>query len=104
MRPGTLPRAIGVLVVLDALEQRVGAVADADDGDAHLVLRRARRSSSRWSGHGVLSIAHPRDGEPVGERGEDDVVRVGARVARLRMDLVLQLLRHAEEEDGARAC
>ena len=28
-----------VLVVLDALEERVGAVADADDRDAHLVLR-----------------------------------------------------------------
>ena len=28
-----------VLVVLDALEQRIGAVADADDRDAHLVLR-----------------------------------------------------------------
>ena len=30
--------AVGVLVVLDALEEGVGAVADADDGDAHLVL------------------------------------------------------------------
>ena len=29
---------VGVLVVLDALEEGVGAVADADDGDAHLVL------------------------------------------------------------------
>ena len=27
-----------VLVVLDALQERVGAVADADDRDAHLVL------------------------------------------------------------------
>ena len=41
-----------VLVVLHALEQRVGAVADADDRDADLVLARAcrwpSRCSSRW--------------------------------------------------------
>ncbi len=41
--------AVGVLVVLDALEQRVGAVADADDGDAHLVLlARGTVCWSRW--------------------------------------------------------
>ncbi len=37
--PGDEGVTVGVLVVLDALEQGVGAVADADDGDAHLVLR-----------------------------------------------------------------
>ena len=30
---------VGVLVVLDALQQRVRAVADADDRDANLVVR-----------------------------------------------------------------
>ena len=34
--------AVGVLVVLDALEEGVGAVADADDGDPHLVLGAGR--------------------------------------------------------------
>ena len=51
-----------------------------------------------------LSVALRRDAETVGERGEDDVVRVGVAPRRLRMDLVLQLLRNAEEEDGASAC
>jgi hypothetical protein len=32
---------IGVLVVLDALDEAVGAVADADDRDPDLVLRAA---------------------------------------------------------------
>ena len=49
-------------------------------------------------------IAHVWDAEPVGERGEDDVVRVGVAARRLGMDLVLQLLRDAEQKDGARAC
>ena len=34
-QPGHLAARVGVLVVLDALHQRAGAVADADDGDAH---------------------------------------------------------------------
>ena len=51
-----------------------------------------------------LCVALSRDAEPVGERGEDDVVRVGVAPRRLRLDLVLQLLRHTEEQDGARAC
>ena len=36
--PGDEGVTVGVLVVLDALEQGVGTVADADDRDAHLVL------------------------------------------------------------------
>ena len=57
-------------------------------------------------GHEFLSfaIALSGDAEPVGERGEDDVVRVGAATRRLRVDRVLQLLRYAKEEDGAGAC
>ena len=51
-----------------------------------------------------FAIALCRDAEPVGERGEDDVVRVGVAARRLRMDFVLQLLRDTEEEDGASAC
>ena len=81
----------GVLVVLDALEERVGAVADADDGDAHLVLGAACRSWSRWwrpwgvlsaaaaegARRGVVSRVESRgDAELVRERGEDDVVDV----------------------------
>jgi hypothetical protein len=31
-------RGVGVAVVVDALHERVGAVADADDGDAHLLV------------------------------------------------------------------
>ena len=34
--PGDLLLGIGVAVVLHALHERVGAVADPDDGDAHL--------------------------------------------------------------------
>ena len=95
-----------VLVVLDSLQERVGAVAHADDRDAHLVLRARAVLRAVRAGHEFPSfaIALCRDAEPVGERGEDDVVRVGVAARRLRMDLVLQLLRNAEEEDGAGAC
>ena len=48
---------LGVLVVLDALEERVGAVADADDRDAHLVLPARAVLGAVGLGHGVLSIA-----------------------------------------------
>ena len=96
---------VGVLVVLDALEEGVGAVADADDRDAHLVLRAgAAVLGAVGLGHGVLSLAHVWDAEPFGERGEDDVVRVGVASRRLGVDLVLQLLRNPEEKDGASAC
>ena len=94
-----------VLVVLDSLQERVGAVAHADDRDAHLVLRARAVLRAVRRGHECpsLSIAPSRDAETVGERGEDDVVRVGVAPRRLRMDLVLQLLRDAEEQHGAAA-
>ena len=41
-QPGDELVVVGVLVVLDTLQQRVGAVADADDRDAHLAVRRGR--------------------------------------------------------------
>ena len=93
-----------VLVVLDALEEGVGAVADADDRDAHLVLLAPAVLGAVRAGHEVLSLAVAlcRDAEPFGERGEDDVVRVGVATRRLRLDLVSQLRRHPEQEDGAR--
>jgi hypothetical protein len=102
-RDGVL--GLRVLVVLDSLQERVGAVAHADDRDAHLVLRAPVLLAVR-AGHWLPScaIAHRGDAEPVGERGEDDVVRVGAASRRLCVDLVLQLLRNAQEEDGAGAC
>ena len=95
-----------VLVVLDSLQERVGAVAYADDRDAHLVLRARAVLRAVRCCHELpsLSIALSRNAETVGERGEDDVVRVGVAPRRLRMDLVLQLLRNAEEQDGAGAC
>ena len=49
---GHADRRIGVLVVLDALDQRRGAVADADDGDAYRTHRdsfsRRRSAGCRW--------------------------------------------------------
>ena len=58
MRPGTTVVGLRVLVVLDALEERVGAVADADDGDAHLVLRaRVPFCEPFVAAMGVLSAA-----------------------------------------------
>ena len=57
---------VRVLVVLAALEQRVGAVADADDGDAHLavVLARApvRIAVSRRHAFLQESVAYGRAG------------------------------------------
>ena len=108
--------AVGVLVVLDALEEGVGAVADADDGDAHLVLGAGLAvCRAVGSGHGcVLSAAAPEwdgpaavrlkgDAELVRERGEDDIVRVRADAERLGLDHVFELFGHAEKHDGARA-
>jgi hypothetical protein len=80
-----------VLVVLDSLEERVGAVPHADDRDAHLVLRAPAVLRSVRAGHELpsLSIALRGNAESVGERGEDDVVRVGVATRRLRLDLAL---------------
>ncbi len=44
---------IGVLVVLDALDEAVGAVADADDRDADLAVVGARAVSGRAVGSGA---------------------------------------------------
>jgi hypothetical protein len=87
-----------VLVVLDSLEERVGAVAHADERDAHLLLRARAVLPAIRGGHRFLSsaVGRRRHAEPVGERGEDDVVRVGARAGSLGVDLVFQLLRNAE--------
>ena len=66
-----------VLVVLDPLEKRVGAVADADDGDAHLVLRaRLPVGGAVGRSHGVLSIGCERHLERLRERQEHEVVDV----------------------------
>jgi hypothetical protein len=95
-----------VLVVLDALEEGVGAVPDADDRDADLVLRALAVLRAVLSCHAFLSfaIAHRWDAQPLGERGENDIVRVGARAGRFSVDRVPELLRHAEQHDGASAC
>src|SRR5205085_9638864 len=82
---------VGVLVVLDALEERVGAVADADDRDANTILRARGLSVAR--GHGVLS-------EPLGERLDDEVVEVSLALRGAGAQLLLQLRWHAQE-DGA---
>jgi hypothetical protein len=84
-----------VLVVLDALEQGVGAVPDADDRDADLVVRAARLTVGR--SHGFLSC------EPLGERLDDQVVDVPPALPRAGRELVLQLRGHAQEHRAARA-
>ena len=74
-----------VLVVLHALEQRVGAVADADDRDADLVLAaRATVGGAVGRSHGVLSIGGEGDVERLGEREEHEVVHVAGRAAARR--------------------
>jgi hypothetical protein len=103
-RNGVLGRR--VLVVLDPLEERVGAVPHADDRDAHLVFRAPAVLGAVRGSHRVLSLARAggSEAEPVCERGEDDVVGVGAGASGLGVDLVLQLLRDAEEDHGACSC
>ena len=61
-----------VLVVLDALHERVRAVADADDRDADLVLVRADLAVG--GSHVFLSLAWRGRLEPVAEGLEDQVV------------------------------
>ena len=97
-RDGVLGR--GVLVVLDALEQRVGAVADADDGDAHLVLRGARLAVLLR--HGVLSFRRARHGEAVRKCAVDEVVDARVLAAGVLLQLVLESVRDAQEDDRAR--
>ena len=93
-----------VLVVLDSLEERVGAVPHADDRDAHLVLRAGAALPAVRGCHRFLSLGGVRKAEPFRELGEDDVVGVGARTGRLGVDLVLQLRGDAEEDHRAAAC
>ena len=97
-----------VLVVLHALDQRVGAVADADDRDADLVLaarlavgRAVARSVGR--SHGVLSIGSERDLERLGEREEDEVVDVELAAPRRCLELPAELRRHAQHDGAGRA-
>ncbi len=93
-----------VLVVLDALEQRVGAVADADDRDAHLVLRaRAAVGRAVGGGHWVLSVGHVGDVEPVRQRLQDEVVDGGAAAGGCGLQLAAELCRQAQHGDAARA-
>ena len=94
-----------VLVVLDALEERVGAVADADDRDAHLVLgaRLAVGGAVRGS-HGVLSIVRCEgDLERFAERGEHEVVDVLLAAPRRGFQLAAELGRHAQDDGAGRA-
>ena len=88
-----------VLVVLHALDEGVGAVADADDRDADLVLpaclavaRAVRR------GHRVLSIACKGDLECVTESGEHEVVDVQLASPRRGLELAAELGRHAQHD------
>ena len=90
---------VRVLVVLDPLEERVGAVAHADDRDADLVFPTAlpvltsvslRHCFLSWSG-----VA-----EPLGERRDHDFVRAAAALARCGVELPLELGRDTQE-DGA---
>ena len=98
-----------VLVVLHALEERVGAVADADDRDADLVLasapcRWSSRCSSRWSkpwcpfdwiAKGISSAS-----ESVSEH---EVVDVELAAPRRGLELAAELGRHAQHDGAGRA-
>ena len=88
-----------VLVVLDSLEERVGAVADADDCDANLVLASRLAVLTAVSGHRVLSWSW--SAEALRERLDDDLVRAacGAR-ARAFGELPLELWGDAQKDDA----
>ena len=87
-----------VLVVLDSLEQGVGAVADADDGNADLVLGpRPPVGLPVRAGHIVLSC------ECCGECRHDELVRRASRTVGLVLERGLQRRRHAEEHRTAGA-
>ena len=60
MRPGTRCVGVGVLVVLDALHEGGGAVADADDRDADLVvLVAAAAVRGRLVADGLVQVKFP---------------------------------------------
>ena len=104
MRPGHELVVRRVLVVLDALEQRVGAVADADDRDAHLVLRaRAAVAGAVGGGHGVLSVGDVRDLERVREGAKDELVDGGAALGGRVLEDAAQRDGQAQHDDAGRA-
>ena len=91
----------GVLVVLDSLEERVGAVADADDRDADLAVpaRLAVLAAVLW--HWFLSGGDCV--EPLGERVDDDGVRAASALARGVVEPALEGGRDAQEHVAALA-
>ena len=94
--PGDELIRVGVLVVLDALKERVRAVADADDGDAHLSVRAPLAvGASVGLGHGVLSVRS--ESEPVAEGVDDQLVGGAPAVGRALAEPLLELLRHAQQ-------
>ncbi len=96
--PGHEGLRVGVLVVLDPLEQGVGAVPHADDRDADLVLgaRLAVRAAVLLS-HWFLSSQF------FGERVDDELVDRASRARGLVPQRVLDLRRDAQEHGSARA-
>ena len=85
----------GVLVVLDALDERVGAVADADDRDADTVVptRRAAVAGCHW----FLSPAGTGGTEPLGEDLDDQFVGAAAALGGAGGELLLERRRHAQQ-------
>ena len=75
-------RRVGVLVVLDALHQRAGAVADADDGDANgshgkllfvrVVVLEMRSAWLAATVRGMRRRVRPRTTAPWCQRGPPD--------------------------------
>ena len=99
-QPGDEVLGIGVLVVLDALEERVGAVADADDRDADLVVRATLPLVLPF----VEAIgSFPFQAEPLGERPDDQLVHVLPALGCAPDEALLQLGRHAQQHRPALA-
>src|SRR5262249_4754350 len=96
---------VRVLVVLDALEEGVGAVAHADDRYAHTVvcvLRLAVLSVGR--SHGVLSSSFARRQPEAFTQGVDDeIVCVAAPLRRPSLELRRELRRHTQKDVAALA-
>ena len=92
----------GVLVVLDSLEERVGAVADADDRDADLAVpARLAVLAAVLSRHWFLSGGDC--AESLGERIDDDSVRAAAALACGVVEPALEGGRDAQEHVAALA-
>ena len=113
MRPGHELLWVGVLVVLDALQQRVGAVPDADDGDADLLLRApcAVGAAVRIGHRGSSLSPAERDSiderrlqtnvQVLRERLNDYTVRVRSALEGLDLEPPFQLRGHPEHDDRA---